>query len=398
MADLIPQTDVAQTLKQRLQLALGERTAKGLLRTLQPRKAFVPEDPADENAGSNWRDLASNDYLRLSAHRQVTAAAIAAIEMWGVSSSASPLISGYTQAHRSLEQRLCAWTGFPHALVWNTGYAANQAVLSALPQSGDVVLADRLIHNSMIAGLVRSGVRLQRYRHCDLDHLEALLGQFAGTGRCVFVVTESVFSMDGDMPNMRRLAELKNRYRFFLIVDEAHALGWYGARGSGLLEHSGTSEVADIVVGTLGKGLGSMGAYTLLRDEAVRSYLINFAGEFIYSTYLPPACAAAATAAIDVVAAQGAQGRERLHAISHAVRQALPAAPEGDSPIVPLLIGDTVKMQSAAALLRAKGFSVGAVRPPTVPEGSSRLRLSLHSDLSPARIKILAAAVREALQ
>lgn len=406
MAEVTPQNaGTHDALQQRLDAELAQRSEKGLLRTIKARDAAGEgphgRQPRTDNCqphAEDWRDLASNDYLRLSRHPAVIAAAVEATQKWGASSSASPLISGYTTAHAELEQRLCAWGSFPHALVWNTGYAANQAVLSTLPQSGDIVLADRLIHNSMITGLVRSGARLQRYRHCDLDHLETLLRQFASGERCVFVVTESVFSMDGDAPDMQRLAHLKNRYRFFLIVDEAHALGWYGARGSGLLEQSGTGEAADIVVGTLGKGLGSMGAYTLLRSEALRSYLINFAGEFIYSTYLPPACACAATAAINIVDALGAKERGRLHALSRSVRAALPGAPQGDSPIVPLPLGDAGKTMHAATLLRSAGFSVGAVRPPTVPEGSSRLRFSLHTQLSTAHIETLAHSVQEVLQ
>lgn len=415
MAEITPQAgSTPQALQQRLDAVLAGRTAEGLLRTLAPRAAFSQGAQDDESAfapldncktaadatphpGDNGRDLASNDYLRLSRHPLVIAAAVAATRKWGASASASPLISGYTEAHRTLEERLCAWAGFPHALVWNTGYAANQAVLSTLPQRGDIVLADRLIHNSMITGLVRSGARLQRYRHCDTDHLEALLAQFAGAGRCVFVVTESVFSMDGDAPDMQRLAQLKDRYGFFLIVDEAHALGWYGARGSGLLEHTATATAADIVVGTLGKGLGSMGAFTLLRSERLRSYLINFAGEFIYSTYLPPSCAAAATAAIDIIEAQGITERQRLHALSRSARAALPKAPQGDSPIIPLPIGSAEATLRAAAQLRAAGWAVGAVRPPTVPEGGGRLRLSLHAGLCPEHITALAKAVQKAL-
>lgn len=366
---------------------------------LAANSAATPaQNPGNENIFSDsWRDLSGNDYLRLSRHPQVVAAAVSALGKWGVSSSGSPLISGYTSAHRELEERLCTWSGFGHGLVWNTGYAANQAVLSTLPQRGDIVLADRLIHNSMVAGLVHSGARLQRYRHCDIGHLEALLAQYATGGRQVFVVTESVFSMDGDYPDLRHMAALKERYGFFWIVDEAHALGWYGTRGSGLAEHCGVAAAVDVLVGTLGKGLGAMGAYTLFHDASLRAYLINFAGEFIYSTYLAPACAAAASAAVDIVEAGGAAERARLHALSRSVREILPGAPDGDSPIVPVLIGGAVQTLAIAERLRVGGFSVGAVRPPTVPEGGSRLRLSLHAQLTAKNIATLAQAIKEAM-
>lgn len=416
----------APPLAERIAAALGERERNGLMRSLHARtasphtsgaaaahaaaalgnstdekkRAHTPaEIPTEQSAERhNWRDLSGNDYLRLASHPDVIAVAVSALRTWGASSSASPLISGYTEAHRQLEQRLCAWSGFEHALVWNTGYAANQAVLSTLPQRGDIVLADRLIHNSMITGLVRSGARLQRYRHCDCAHLTALLEQYANRGRSVFVVTESVFSMDGDYPDLRAIAKLKERYSFSLIVDEAHALGWYGARGSGLIEQTQTAAAVDVVVGTLGKGLGSMGAYTLFHNAELRDYLINFAGEFIYSTYLPPSCAAAAAAAIHLIETKGAEERTRLHVLSSAIRAQLPHAPQGDSPIVPLLVGDTTKALATAQRLRSKGICVGCVRPPTVPDGSSRLRLSLHAELSQQNIAELAAAIKEALQ
>jgi 8-amino-7-oxononanoate synthase len=247
------------------------------------------------------------------------------------------------------------------------------------------VVADRLIHHSMIAGLRRSGARLQRYPHLDLGAVERSLER-AG-GRPVFVVTESVFSMDGDYPDLRALAELKRRHPFCWILDEAHALGWYGPEGAGLARAAGVEGSVDVLVGTLGKTLASGGAYTLFRDETIRDYLINFAGEFIYSTALPPPNAAAAEAAIGRVCAL-AQGQEAWHRLSRGFRADLRAdgwqVPDGDSPIVPVRLDGEAAALALAQALQEAGIHAAAVRPPTVPSGTSRLRFSLKRSLSAA--------------
>ncbi len=375
--------DVVSSFWDRVDTALAERDTQGLRRSLKAR-----------SAETGILDLSNNDYLRLSQHPAVIAAGQQALAKWGASATASPLISGYTAVHAELEQKLAAWAGFECGLVWNSGYAANQSVLGRLPQKGDIVLADRLIHASMVEGVLRSGARLQRYRHLDVDHLAELLAQHADGERTVFVVTESVFSMDGDYPDLNAMAELKARYGFVWIVDEAHAVGWYGERGSGLVEETGVTVDVDVFVGTLGKGLGSMGAFTLFRKASLRDYLINFGGEFIYSTYLAPASAAAAIAAVDVaqsMSAERAQWRQR----SREVRAAI-AAPDGDSPILPVVIGDANATMRAAESLLGKGFKVGAVRPPTVPANSSRLRISLSTKLSDSDLTRLVESLEEA--
>jgi 8-amino-7-oxononanoate synthase len=324
-------------------------------------------------------NLADNDYLDLARDPAVIAAASAALARYGASASASPLITGWREPHEALVQALGAWHGFSCGLLWSSGYAANSAVLGALPQNGDLVLADRLVHHSIVAGMLRSGARVQRYAHLRLDELERHLGA-ESTGRPVFVVTESLFSMDGDYPDFGRLAELKRRYGFCWILDEAHALGWYGPQGSGLARAAGVEGQVDVLVGTLGKALASGGAYTLFRDSTVRDYLVNLAGEFIYSTALPPANAAAANAALERIRLLAA-GQSEWQATSRAFRAALRAAgwtvPEGESPIIPVRLDDEAAALSLADSLRAQGIRVGAVRPPTVPAGTSRLRFSL---------------------
>lgn len=327
-------------------------------------------------------NLADNDYLDLAHDPAVVAAAAAAAAAHGTSAAASPLITGWREPHARLVEALGAWHGFSSGLLWSSGYAANSAVLATLPRRGDLVLADRLVHASIVAGMLASGARVQRYAHLQLDELERRLAadRASHPGRTIFVVTESVFSMDGDYPDLARLAALKRRHGFCWILDEAHALGWYGPGGAGLARAQGVERDVDILVGTLGKTLASGGAYTLFHEEAVRDTLVNRAGEFIYSTALPPANAAAAGAALErirVLAADQAAWQAASRDFRAALRGAGWAAPEGDSPIVPVRLDDEEAALALADFLRSAGIRAGVVRPPTVPAGTSRLRLSL---------------------
>ncbi len=354
-------------------------------------------------ARADFVDLSANDYLSLARDAAVKAGAIRAVGAWGASSSASPLITGYREIHEELERELCAWLGFRCGLVWNTGYAANCCVLGTLPQTGDRIFADRLIHNSMIAGILKSGARFQRYRHNDVAHLRELLEKtraegFAGT---TFVATESVFSMDGDYPDLAAMARLREEFGFVWIVDEAHATGWFGKNGGGLIDALGLAGEVDVLVGTLGKSLGAAGAYTLFNDETLRRYLVNFGAEFIFSTYLPPAAVGAALAAVRRVRGFSAEERAAMPALSRRwrarLREIAPGVPDGDSPVVPVPVGAETETMRVAARLRERGFRVGAIRPPTVPAGTSRLRLSLNRTLTDAQLERFADALREAL-
>lgn len=366
---------------------MGERAEQGLERTLTTRAECEPV-----------LDLSGNDYLALARDPVVGAAAADAIRRWGTSSSSSPLVGGYTEAHAGLERMICDWVGISHGLVWNSGYAANSAVLGTLPAKGDLVLADRLAHHSLLAGALRSGARLQRFAHNDLTALRRLLEDGAGAAGTVFVATESVYSMDGDTPDLAGLAALRERYGFVWVLDEAHATGWYGA---GLAARAGVTGAVDVLVGTLGKALGSAGAYTLFHDERLRRHCINFAGEFIYSTYLPPANAAAAAAAIERVRELGAAVQATWQAMSATWRKALraivPQVPAGDSPIIPIPIGDVARTRRCGAFLRDHGVKLGIIRPPTVPPGGSRLRLSLRLGLGSADLARVAELLREGL-
>ena len=375
-----------EALLQRLRQSLAQREGSSLRRKLTARAS------ADTRV-----NLADNDYLGLSRDLAVVAAGVAALHEWGASSSASPLVTGYTEIHQQLEQTLAAWQGYAHGLVMNTGFSANSAVLGGLPKKGDLILADRLVHASMLDGIMASGARLRRFAHNDLDALELMLHEEPALDGVIFVVTESVYSMDGDSPDLKRLASLRKRFGFCWVLDEAHATGWYGATGSGLQEAQGAFASADIVVGTLGKGLGSQGAYVLSHAPEVRDALINFAGEFVYSTYLAPSCAAAALAAVERVKGMSAE-RAELHALSHAWRDGLVeagfAVPSGDSPIIPLILGDSDVTLKYATALRAAGFMVSAIRPPTVPVRTGRIRLSLRRGLSPAVLASFISALK----
>jgi len=377
---------VNEALLKRLRQSLAQREGSSLRRKLTARAS------ADTRV-----NLADNDYLGLSRDPAVVAAGVAALQEWGASSSASPLVTGYTEIHQKLEHTLAAWQGYAHGLVMNTGFSANSAVLGGLPKKGDLILADRLVHASMLDGIMASGARLRRFAHNDLDALELILHEEPALDGVIFVVTESVYSMDGDSPDLKRLASLRKRFGFCWVLDEAHATGWYGATGSGLQEEQGAFAAADIVVGTLGKGLGSQGAYVLSHAPEVRDSLINFAGEFVYSTYLAPSCAAAALAAVERVKGMSGE-RAELHALSHAWRDGLLeagfAVPSGDSPIIPLILGDSDVTLKYATALRAAGFMVSAIRPPTVPVGTGRIRISLRRGLSPAVLSSFLAALK----
>lgn len=315
-------------------------------------------------------------------HSAVIEGARQAAVDYGAGSGASPLISGFLPCHQELIDRLLEWTGATSGMLFNSGFLANQAILKNLPGRKDIIFADHKAHHSIAHSLPESKAKFRRYRHLDLDHLEALLEKKFQKYETVFVVTESVFSMDGVYPDLKRLVELKKQWPFVWILDEAHGTGVYGPTGAGLAEETGTLKHVDVLVGTLGKALGSMGAYVLTRSEAVIDYLINKAGEFIYSTFLSPAQAGAATAAIPLIQ-QAKEERAALRKLSLLLRSQLAETGwqtiASDSPIIPIIIEDPGETLRLKDFILENGIVVGAARPPTVPQGSSRLRISLHS-------------------
>ena len=331
-------------------------------------------------------NLISNDYFQLRFHPKVIAGAKIACEKHGSGSGASPLLSGFLSCHQELLDEILNWKQKSSGMLFNSGFVANQAVLKHLPGKNDFVLADRLIHHSLAQALVQSPAKFKRYNHLDMANLETLLQKNHKKYDTIFVVTESVFSMDGDYPDLKTLVALKKKFPFILLLDEAHGTGVFGEHGGGLAEEMNVLDEVDIIVGTLGKALASMGAYVLTNNPSIIDYLTNEAGEYIYSTFLPPSQVGAALESIKLIKTFDEQ-RKNLRSLSKYFREGLNQnSGEMESPIIPVLIGDPQETIELRDQLLSKGILVGAVRPPTVPANSSRLRISLHSKINEALV------------
>jgi 8-amino-7-oxononanoate synthase len=340
-----------------------------------------------EVAGRKLLNLSSNDYLGIGADRDLLASwleGLAAVgpEAPAFTSTSSRLLTGNHPLYVELENVIALEYGREAALVFNSGYHANTGILPALSSRHDLILCDRLNHASIIDGIRIAEAGYQRYRHADLDHLEELLEAAAGRYRQVFIVTESVFSMDGDLADLRRLVGLKKRYGAFLIVDEAHGAGVYGEKGLGLCESFGLLGDVDIIIGTFGKAFASAGAYAVMRG-IFREYLVNTMRTLIFTTALPPVTVGWSLETFRKQLGMQA-ARQHLLGLSSKLRDGLRSAGfevPGGSQIVPVVLGEDRNAVSMAAALREDGFHVLPVRPPTVPENSARLRFSLRADL-----------------
>ncbi len=333
--------------------------------------------------GRSYLNLASNDYLGLACDPDLLEEfhdrnRATPVDEFGPGSTASRLMTGNHALYRRLEEGLAELYGCGSALVFNSGYHCNIGILPALAGRQDLVLADRLCHASLIDGMRLSRARVIRYPHLDLDRLETLLRKHAPNHRRVFLVTESIFSMDGDLADLRRLVRLKNRWQAALYVDEAHAVGTRGDRGLGLAEEQGVLDDIDLLVGTFGKAWGGQGAWLLCR-KVVRDYLINTARSLIFTTALPPVTLHWLCFLLPRIPRMARQ-RDHIRNLADRLRRELVAeglATGGESNIVPFMIGDADWAVATAGALREHGFWVNAVRPPTVPAGTARLRLSL---------------------
>lgn len=351
--------------------ALRERADQGLLRTLTTRPAVGGVD--------REINLAGNDYLDLARDPRVCDAAAEAARGWGAGATASRLVTGTLSLHEALEAELAALAGCESALVFGSGYLANLGVLSALAGRGTPVFCDRLNHASLLDGVRLAGARWQRYRHGDPDHLDALLRRNPGTADApALVVTDSVFSMDGDIAPLAEIEAVTRRHGALLVVDEAHALGVLGPGGAGACAEAGVH--ADVLTGGFGKAVGGYGGFAVCGDR-LRQYLINHARAFIYTTGLPPASAAAAREALCLIRADGGAMGGRALAVAGGLAERLRArgfsVPATQSPILPVHIGDNARAQAMAEALATRGVTCGAMRPPTVPPGTARLRLSV---------------------
>jgi 8-amino-7-oxononanoate synthase len=377
-----------------LRLELDRRKATHLYRS---RRALGPASgPEVELDGRRCIVFCSNDYLGLAHHPEVIAAWQRGAERWGVGAGAAHLVSGHTTAHQRLEQTLAEFVGRPRALLFSTGYMANLGVLSALAGRSTEVFEDRLNHASLLDAAALAKARLVRYHHADTADLERRLGERHTAER--IIVTDGVFSMDGDNAPLRELAGLARRYDAWLMVDDAHGLGVFGDNGGGSLERAGLGlDDVPVLMGTLGKALGTFGAFVAGSDVLVET-LIQQARSYIYTTALPPALAEATLASI-TAARREAWRRERLSQLVAAFREralqmGLPVL-ESDSPIQPLLVGDSARAVELSDALLQRGILVTAIRPPTVPEGTARLRITLSAGHSDAHLEQLFGALAE---
>jgi len=378
---------------------LLEREKTGTLRELSPLirlgQGWVRELDSDDE----MLDFSSNDYLALSEHPEVISGSRKYLEMFGAGAGAARLMSGDLEINHLLEQEIAQLKSKEAALTFGSGYLANIGIIPALAGRGDLIITDRLSHASIYDGCMLSGARTIRFRHNDLKHLEQILHEKRSQFNTVLVVVESIYSMDGDRCPLVELVDLKNRYGFLLMVDEAHATGLYGPNGSGVIEEDKVTDGVDIAMGTFGKALGSYGAYAAAASEVIK-FLINKARTFIYSTALPPAVVGATLAALYLIRSEP-QLRLELHQKVNFFKKQLRKNglkdDQGPSQIIPVMIGDSAKALVIAAELRKNQIYVKAVRPPTVPEGSARLRFSITRFHQEADLKKCARVLADAL-
>jgi 8-amino-7-oxononanoate synthase len=328
--------------------------------------------------------LCSNNYLGLAEHPALTQAAAAAMERYGFGSGASRLVSGNSPLHEALEAGIAAFKGSEAAMVFNSGYAANTGVIPALAGEGDALFSDELNHASIIDGCRLSRATTHVYRHRDSDHLETLLRANESSSRKL-IVTDGVFSMDGDIAPLPDLVLLAERYGAILMVDDAHGTGVLGSSGRGTVEHFGLKGRVPVQMGTLGKALGSFGAYVAGDRDLIR-YLLNTSRSYIFSTSLPPAVCAASLAALDVLDREP-ERRERLWKnrtrLSHGLQAQGIDIGRSETPIIPVIVGDADRALAVSRRLLEQGMFAPAIRPPSVPQGSSRIRITVmatHSD------------------
>ena len=359
------------------------------------RRSLVDSSREDgvwiERNGRRLLSFSCNDYLNLTHHPKVKATAIAAIEKHGAGAGASRLITGNHPLFAELEARLAKFKQTEAACVFGSGYLANAGIIPVLVGEGDLLLIDELSHSCLWAGSQLSRAQVQTFRHNDLAHVEELLTQHRGEYRHALIVTDGVFSMDGDLAPLAELGSLAQAHDAWLMSDDAHGLGVV-ANGRGAVFASGSKAPVDLQMGTLSKALGSYGGY-LCASKAVIDLIKTRARTLIYSTGLPPASVAAAIAALDILESAPALTARPL-ANAQAFTRAL-NLPQAASPIVPVVLGDEMRALEAQQILEREGFLVTAIRPPTVPKGTARLRLAFTAAHPEAEVARLASVIRE---
>jgi len=379
-----------------LAVALARQQARHLYRSRQILEG--PQGKEVEVGGRNYLSFCSNDYLGLANHPAVVAALQEGAARYGAGSGASHLITGHSRAHHQLEETLAEFTGRPRALLFSTGYMANLAALSTLAGRHDTVYADRLNHASLVDGIRLSGARLRRYRHSDTTHLATLLAD-KSQDEPSLIVSDGVFSMDGDCAPVAELAGLARDHGARLMIDDAHGLGITGKGGGGTLaEHALTVEDVPLLVGTLGKAFGTFGAFIAGGENLIET-MIQRARPYIYTTALPPAIAHATITAVSL-ARREEWRREKLRALARYLVQGarrLGIDLADTVPIVPLIVGDASRAIELSDGLRARGILIPAIRPPTVPAGTARLRITLSATHSETDIDGLMSALSEVM-
>ena len=381
----------------RLAGAQAQRERADLLRRV--RAVDQVEGPHIVIGGNALLNFASNDYLGLAQHPALRAALVRGVTEWGVGATAAHLLGGHRREHEALEEKLAQWTGRERALSFSTGYMANLGVLSALLGDGDVCVQDKLNHASLLDGARLVGCELKRYVHADVDSARRQLR--SSPDAAALLATDGIFSMDGDIAPLRELVALCKSEHATLMIDDAHGLGVHGDEGSGSVSAAKlTPDDVPVLMATLGKAIGVCGAF-VAGSATLIDGLVQFARTHIFTTASPPALAAAASAAIDIARFESWR-REKLHTlIAHfrhgAAARAIPLLPSS-SPIQPVLVGSSADALKVSRQLEANGFFVPAIRPPTVPNGEARLRVTLSAAHSESEVEGLLNAIAATLE
>ena len=366
---------------------LAERRAAHLYR--QRPLLETPQQPEVMVDGEQLLAFCSNDYLGLASHPEVVRAMQQGAERWGVGGGASHLVMGHSTPHHQLEEALADFTGRPRALLFSTGYMANLAAVTALVGQGDTVLEDRINHASLLDAGLLSGARFSRYLHNDAGSLAKRLDKATGN---TMVVTDGVFSMDGDLADLPALCATAKTRGAWVMVDDAHGFGPLGKTGGGIVEHFGLGiDDVPVLVGTLGKAFGTAGAFVAGSEELIET-LIQFARPYIYTTSQPPAVACATLKSLELLRAESWR-RDHLNSLITRFRQGAAeiglTLMDSPTPIQPILVGSSERALKLSAALRERGVLVGAIRPPTVPAGSARLRVTFSASHSAAQVERL---------
>lgn len=379
-----------------LKTELDERAAQGLLR--QRRTLATAQSPHIIVDGKPYLAFSSNDYLGLANHPQLIAALQQGAAEWGVGAGAAHLVNGHFTPHQQLEQALAAFAGKPAALLFSTGFMANLGVVQALAGKGDTVFADKLNHASLNDAMLLSGAKVRRYRHDNMAQLDSMLAKAERSRK--LVITDAVFSMDGDRAPLPELLMLCETHDAWLLVDDAHGFGVLGEQGRGSLSYFKLAAPRLILMGTLGKAAGVSGAF-VAAEQVVIDTLVNQARSYVYTTATPPALSVTLLTSLQLIA-QGDALRAHLYRLIAKLRAGLRDLPwqlmPSDTAIQPLLIGDNKQALALSEGLRARGIWVAAIRPPTVPQGTARLRITLSAAHTAADVERLIEALHALAQ